>query len=200
MKKLFSILFLSVLFVCSASAQSALTTNEVKIAPEGTADLVLSIDHNEKLWSVEFFLTLPSGVTADMSGAKVGEIVPEGFKIDPTEKNGGYLVGLYPADFGDATFTDVKGTIITIPLAADATVTEGTLDGAKITGISYVNLDGDETKVEDVTFSIEVGEATGINGISLDDPNAEVYNLNGQRVKNVSKGVYVVNGKKVAIK
>ena len=197
MKKLFSILFMSALFVCSASAQSALTANEVTIAPEGTENLVLSISHSEKLWSVEFFLTLPEGITADMASATRGSIVPDIFKIDPTEKNGGYLVGLYPSDFSDATFTSESGDIISIPLKAASTAATGDV---KITGISYTNLDGDETKVDDVTFSITVGESTGINSISVNDPNAEVYNLNGQRVKSVKKGVYVVNGKKVAVK
>lgn len=197
MKKLFSILFLSALFVCSASAQSALKANEVTIAPDGTANLVLSIEHNEKLWSVEFFLTLPEGITADMATATRGSIVPEIFKIDPTEKNGGYLVGLYPSDFSDATFTSESGDIISIPLKAASTAATG---DAKVTGISYTNLDGDETKVSDVTFAITVGSTDGINSISLNDPNAEVYNLNGQRVKSAKKGVYVVNGKKVAVK
>ena len=197
MKKFFSILFLSALFVCSASAQSALKANEVTIAPEGTANLVLSIEHSEKLWSVEFFLTLPEGITADMATATRGSIVPEIFKIDPTEKNGGYLVGLYPSDFSDATFTSESGDIISIPLKAASTAATG---DAKVTGISYTNLDGDETKVSDVTFAITVGSTDGINSISLNDPNAEVYNLNGQRVKSAKKGVYVVNGKKVAVK
>ena len=200
MKKLFSILFLSVLFVCSASAQSALKVSEVTITPGGTANLVLSIAHNEKLWSVEFFLTLPSGVTADMASAKVGSIVSDKFKIDPTEKNGGYLVGIYPSDFGDWTFESESGDIISIPLNADASLAVGTLEGAKITGISYVNLDAAETKVDDVSFFITVAKETGIKGISIDDPNAEIFNLNGQRVKNAQKGVYVVNGKKVAVK
>ena len=202
MKKFFSILFLSALFVCTASAQSALTTNEVSVAQSGTGDLVLSIAHTEKLWSVEFFLTLPEGITADMANAKVGSIVSDKFKIDPTEKNGGYLVGIYPSDFGDWTFDKESGDIITIPLKAESSVAVGTLEGAKITGISYVNLDADETKVGDVSFSIAVTASTGINGITLDDPNAEVYTLSGQRIdgKSAKKGVYVVNGKKVAVK
>jgi hypothetical protein len=104
-------------------------------------------------------LALPEGITADIDKATKGSIVPEIFKIDPTEKDEGILIGLYPSDFSESTFTSESGDIISIPIKADETLEAGDLE-ATISGISFVGLEESED-LDDVTYKITIEVEAG---------------------------------------
>ena len=159
MKKFYSFFVLAFLFVCNAFAGGTLTTNKVSLAPGAEGNLVISIEFSEKLWSAEFMLALPEGITADIDKATKGSIVPEIFKLDPTEKDEGILIGLYPSDFSESTFTSESGDIISIPIKADETLEAGDLE-ATISGISFVGLEESED-LDDVTYKITIEAEAG---------------------------------------
>lgn len=210
MKKIYYFFVVLALFLSANVNAQKLSTNDITIPVGGTANLTVSIETPEIAALAQFTLVLPEGISVQSEEGdynyEEGSILYNKPKIevgdDPDTKNA-VLVVIYKGS-ATATFKDVKGELITLPLVAAASLTPGELKG-KVQGIKISKYGGISVgSFADYDVKITVTDPSGINAITADEnlEDAKVYTVGGQRVDgtSVKKGVYIVNGKKMVIK
>lgn len=188
---------------CGNAMAQTISAADVEIAPNGTADLVVSLQSPTAAALAEFTLVLPEGITvkSDDEGYyfEKGAVATRNGQVTVAQKaDGSIYVNL--RDESGNSFKANEGTLVTLTLQA-----VNALEGDKVAELKDIiiaDAAANQLNTETTaTAKIIVSNTTGINGISADDlKNANAYNLNGQRVAQPTKGVYVVNGKKVIVK
>ena len=157
MKKFLSLIAVALAFFANSASAQKLTVNNIEMAPGGEGELVIGIDYTEPVWSLEFNIELPAGITADFDKAVKGELMDQAnHKIELT----GSKLMMYPGDFGDYMFAAASGTVAKIPLKAGADLAEGVLE-IKLTEISAANADGDALPIDDMTIEVKIAAEAG---------------------------------------
>ncbi len=157
MKKFLSLIAVALAFFANSASAQKLTVNNIEMAPGGDGELVIGIDYTEPVWSLEFNIEIPAGITADFENAVKGELMNnDKHKIELT----GTKLMMYPGDFGDYMFAAASGTVAKIPLKADADVPEGVLE-IKLTEISAANEEGDALPIDDMTIEVKIAAEAG---------------------------------------
>jgi len=187
----------------NAMAQT-ITATDVEITPNGTADLVVSLNSETAAALAEFTLVLPQGITvkSDEEGYffEKGAIATRNGQVTVAKKaDGNIYVNL--RDESGSNFKANTGTLITLTLQAENAVEGETT--AELKDIIIADADAKQLNTEtSATVKITVSNTTGINGISADDlKNGNVFDVKGQKVNTIQKkGLYIVNGKKKLLK
>ena len=186
--------------VCSNVMAQKITAQAVTIAPEGTADLVFSVESESPAALAEFELAFPEGLSVDMKNYDAGDIWNEGHGASiKTKKKSGNTYVLIMSQDGEE-FTAASGKLITLKLQATADIAEGDYE-IKMEKINLTSLDAKQMNtVEEDVIKVTVGAADGINGINAAENQAPAFNLAGQQVNQNYKGVVIKNGKKTIVK
>ena len=138
-----------------------LATNAVTLAPNGSANLVLSLDNgDEKISAFQFDITLPEGVTLAENGSSFAYTLAErcsGMRVRVVEsQDGHYSLMAFYLDY-NMFVEGTSGPIVTLTLKAEEGLSEGELEGV-VDNIVLTNLDYETLKVAPVTFPITISE------------------------------------------
>ncbi|MBR6203291.1 MAG: hypothetical protein IKQ62_09825 [Bacteroidaceae bacterium] len=143
------------------------TVADVTVPQGGQATLNIGFLFNSDntYTACQFDLSLPDGVTTlkDEEGAPVvamGDALAD-HDITPKALASGddrFVV----ASFSKTPFTASSGTMLTVTLCADRTLTVGDIFTATITGITFSTTDKVRVPFPDVTFNVTIGESRTI--------------------------------------
>ena len=143
------------------------TVADVTVPQGGQATLNIGFLFNSDntYTACQFDLSLPDGVTTlkDEEGAPVvamGDALAD-HDITPKALASGddrFVV----ASFSKTPFTASSGTMLTVTLCADRTLTVGDISTATITGITFSTTDKVRVPFPDVTFNVTIGESRTI--------------------------------------
>lgn len=217
MKKIKMLMAFVAILVSGNVLAQTITTNDVEIKPGETSTLTVSLQTTIQSGVVEFYLTLPEGITIDKDEegyiASPGNLLTRTSMIDvKLMDDGSYRFECIPPTSRGNMQTssgDYSGSIVSITLKAGSEMETAALHGS-VTKITAVKPGGGDTNtsigdIADFTFNIYVPDkkTAGISKITADKLAKEgaVYTILGQRVSSVSNsGLYIINGKKVVVK
>jgi len=185
MKKL---LFLASLLLCqlAAGAQESITASTVEVAPGGEGLLTVGMDFNadHDYVSYQFTVELPEGLslkpvgTMGMAAYTLADnqpLFPEGpFVVDFPASNGIFKSYSNPS----TVITGSQGTLVTIPVVADASLAIGTQLKAKLSGIVFTRINAVAEHFDNVEFNIEV-----VENITILDENSTTVPTSATDVK-----------------
>lgn len=206
MRKLKTLVFLFAALITNNVMAQTITASDVEIDPSGSADVIFSVNAEEKAALAEFMLSLPEGITVaydedeeDYVYEKGSSMLVKTHTVTITPTADGKLYVLVKNESGKE-FKAESGEYLTVTLNADANVT-GVLEG-KMEEIGLFRLDATQMNtVTEYNFKITIkGTPVGIQEVEAANANAPIYNLGGQRVEKTAKGLYIKNGKKVVVK
>jgi hypothetical protein len=202
---------IKLLIVCIATVLSGnamaqkVSAQDVTIASQGTADLVISLESPVVAAAAQLNVVLPEGIEVDYDADEEeykytkGDIVAKKKYISISKETDGSYSILIHSGTDAVSFSSESGSLVTLPLVAGE-IADATLEGA-IKNIKVSDFEGNKLiNGAEATFNVTVGGTTGISAITAKQlKNGEVYNLKGQKVDNVNKGLYIVGGKKVVL-
>lgn len=192
MKK-FVFLMLLLASIGKTGAQEKIVVNDVMIEQGGQANLIIGMelqaDHDYV--SYQFTVELPEGISliADKYGNAACTLASnqptQVFKVDFLASNGIFKCYSSPSVVIEA----YEGTLVTIPVVADASLAIGTRLTGKLSGIVFSHINSTAEYFADATFTIEVVEQmTVLDEESTIMPDAtEGVNVRVQRTINAGK-------------
>ena len=169
MKK-FLFLLIAVLTSLASTAQK-ITCPDVTIDKGGNANLVFSIESNQESTLAEFSLTMPEGITVQKNSKgrymfTKGDMPTDDHTVTINNKTNGDVYVLLKNEYGD-NFESNSGTLITLPIVADASLTAGTYR-IKVSGVNITNLEAKQINTENEFYVNVIVEGT--DSVTPDTP------------------------------
>lgn len=142
--------------ICGNASAQKLTADNVSIKPNGDATIVVKIDAEAVQCATNFTITLPEGITADVSDKTKfpGELIDD-HSLDVTPSGQDVDVIIYSSNI--TNFKAASGVVFNLPIKAGDIAT-GTLK-CKIHTITISDADENEVQPDDVEFDITVEAA-----------------------------------------
>ena len=142
---------------------SKMTASDVTIQKGNSADLTFSIESDQPSTLAEFSLTMPTGITVEKKSNgrymfTKGDIPTEEHTVTVNDKTNGDVYVLLKNEYGD-NFESNSGTLITLPIVADASLTAGTYS-IKVSSVNITNLEAKQINTENEFYINVIVEGT----------------------------------------
>lgn len=179
MKKLSLTLLLLMGLGSIVMANNVITTNEVTIRPDGTAELIVSLENDEdfNVYAYDFRLYLPDGIEVVKDASYVyalsGRHTDHAVNVQPTN-DGAIQFGVSSPN---AFLSGTNGSVLGIKLKADESLTEGTTLTGSIKKITYANKEAQTVHPDDMTFNIKIDNVVVLDENALLVPDATSDNV-----------------------
>ena len=151
----------ALLAICGqANADDRLSVKDLTIPQGGQATLEVALENDKEFTALQFYLTLPEGVTV-VTNAK-GRLQCsttarcEDHTLGMQNNDGVYTVLLYSSEL--YLIEGTEGNIITIDVQAAADMAVGTTATATVSGIKLAEVDETKTQPDDFTFNVTISE------------------------------------------
>ena len=166
MKKILCTLLVLIASVVSAYAQDALTAKNVTVPKGGSEFLEIELTNEKPYGAFQFELKLPAGISATnvqkTSRMTSVETKKATFSADVNitdAANNIYTVAVY--NDKRLEFAGSSGTIILVTLAADKTVSVGSVLEGQMNKVALSDIDAHQTDVSNSTFTINIVKDDG---------------------------------------
>ena len=163
----------------TAMADNIIATNDVKIRPGGTTELIVSLqsDADFEVYAYDFRLYLPEGIEVVKDGSYVyalsGRHAGHAANVQQTS-DGAIQFGIASPE---TPLTGTSGPVIGIKLRADESLDTGETLQAAITTATYANKEARTVHPADITFGIETTDRVVLDEQALMVPDATSANV-----------------------